>query len=157
MHSLDKLINYVGEHQEQAQIHNLRLRKSEKFVPSFAEPGEGMKGIESIFDFETKTGRGSGMTRIVRGADEIWKGYMMFTVLKETRGYEESVRPRRALGGYSSLLGGAVKGNWKDRGERQLEFLDGDPTVIIVGASKLFGRIKRFLDSSRPIGSELGS
>lgn len=134
VHGLDKLTEFIGKHQETAQISNLRLHQNGQFAPSLAKPMEGLEWIESMFDFETKTGRGSGMLRVVQGADGIWKGYMMYTVLKELKGAEEIAGYRRPHGGNNSLLGGAIKGNWQDRRQRQHEFLDGEPQVLIVGA-----------------------
>ena len=134
IHGLDKLVEYIGKHQETAQVSKIRLRQSGKFVPSVAKPLEGLEWIESMFDFESKTGRGSGMLRIVQGADGIWKGYMLYTALKELKGAEENAGYRRPHGGNNSLLGGATKGNWQERRQRQLEFFDEEPQVLIVGA-----------------------
>ncbi len=134
IHGLDKLTEFVGKHQETAQISNIRLNQKGQFAPSVAKPMDGLEWIESMFDFETKTGRGSGMLRIVQGADGIWKGYMMYTVLKELKGAEENAGYRRPHGGNNSLLGGSIKGNWQERRQRQLEFLDEEPQVLIVGA-----------------------
>lgn len=134
IHGLDKLTEYIGKHQEAAQIAKIRLHQKGQFAPSVAKPIEGLEWIESMFDFETKTGRGSGMLRIVQGADGIWKGYMMYTVLKELKGAEENAGYRRPHGGNNSLLGGAIKGNWQERRQRQLEFLDEEPQILIVGA-----------------------
>lgn len=131
---LDKLRDYIGKNIESAQLCNFRLHQSGKFAPSVAKPTDGLEWIESMFDFESKTGRGSGMLRIVQGNDGIWKGYMIYTVLKELKGFEEKAGYRRAHGGNNSLLGGAIKGNWLDRRTRQLEFLDEEPQVLIIGA-----------------------
>ena len=133
----DKLTDFIGKHQETAQVSNIRLHHKGQFAPSVAKPMDGLEWIESMFDFDTKTGRGSGMLRIVQGADGIWKGYMMYTVLKELKGAEENAGYRRPHGGNNSLLGGAIKGNWQERRQRQLEFLDEEPQVLIVGAGML--------------------
>lgn len=136
IHGIDKLTEYIGKHQNTAEISNIRLHQNGLFAPSVAKPMEGLEWIESMFDFDTKTGRGAGMLRIVQGADGIWKGYMMYTVLKELKGAEENAGYRRPHGGNNSLLGGAIKGNWQERRQRQLEFLDEEPQVLIVGAGK---------------------
>ena len=39
------------------------------------------------------------------------KGYMMYTVLKELKGFEEQAGCRRAHGENDSLLDGTIKGN----------------------------------------------
>ncbi len=135
IHGLGKLTDYMSKNIESG-LSNLRLQQSGKFAPSVAKPIESLEWIESMFDFETKTGRGSGMLRIVQGENGVWKGYMMYTVLKELKGFEEKAGSRRAHGGNNSLLGGAIKGNWHDRRQRQLDFLDEEPQVLIIGAGQ---------------------
>ena len=99
MRGIDNLTDYIGKNIESAQISNLRLRQSGKFAPSVAKPIEGLEWIESMFDFESKSSRGFGMLRIVQGSDGVWKGYMIYTVLKELKGFEEQAGYRRAHGG----------------------------------------------------------
>ena len=60
------------------------------------EADKHLEWIESTFDFEAKTGRGSGMLQIVQGANGIWKGYMI--VLKELKGAKENAGYRRPHG-----------------------------------------------------------
>ena len=87
-----------------------------------------------MFDFESKSGRGSVMLQIVQGSDGVWKGYMMYTVLKELKGFEEQAGCRRAHGENNSLLDGTIKGNWLDRCQRKVDFIDEEPEVVIIGA-----------------------
>jgi hypothetical protein len=134
IHGLDKLSAYFSENLAQTAPYNLKLRESGKFAPSSGSPIEGLEWVESMFDFETKVGRGSGMIRLVQGADGVWKGYMIYTALQELKGFEENKGDRRPHGGNNSLIGGAIKGNWLERRERQKEFLDGEPDVFVVGA-----------------------
>ena len=136
LHGLDKLAVYFSENLAPTAFESLKLRTSGKFAPSLGSPIEGLEWIESQFDFETKVGRGSGMLRLCEGSDGVWKGYMIYTALQELKGYEENAGWKRPHGGNNSLVGGAIKGNWLERRERQKEFLDEDPTVVIVGAGK---------------------
>ena len=135
LHGVDKLTQYIASNL-QVQLSNLRLRESGKFVPSLKTPAEGLSWIESMFDFDTKIGRGSGMLRVARGRDGSWKGYMMYTVLKELKGFEEINGHNRPHGGNSSLLGGFIEGNWQERRHRQIEFLIEEPCVLIIGAGQ---------------------
>ena len=66
---------------------------------------------------------------------------MIYTALQELKGFEEKAFSRRPHGENNSLLGGAVKGNWLERRQRQLEFLDEEPTVLIVGAGEFYVRV----------------
>lgn len=136
INGLDKLSMYMNKNIGKTQPSHFRLHQSGNFTPSIAKPSDGLAWIQSMFDFETKTGRGSGMLRIAQGIDGIWKGHMMYTVLKELRDSEEQTGHRRQHGGNNSLLGGAMKGNWLDRRQRQLDFLDEDPEVLVIGAGQ---------------------
>lgn len=136
IHGLDKLKEYIDKNIEAAQLSKFKLHQTGKSAPSVAKPIEGLEWIESMFDFESRTGRGSGMLRIVQGTDGVWKGYMIYTVLKELKGFEEKAGYRRGHGGNNSLLGGAIKGNWADRRHRQVDFLDEEPQVVIIGAGQ---------------------
>ena len=134
INGLDNVADFIGKNIETSAPHNFKLQQTGKFVPSYAKPIDGLEWIESMFSFETKTGRGSGMLRVVQGADGVWKGYMLYTVLKELKGFEEKAGSRRGHGGNNSLLNGGIKGNWQDRRNRQVEFLDEEPQVVIIGA-----------------------
>ncbi|KAF4627591.1 hypothetical protein G7Y89_g10565 [Cudoniella acicularis] len=133
---LDKLSTYFSENLLHTNSQNLKLRETGKFAPNVQTPIEGLEWVESMFDFETKVGRGSGMLRLVQGPDGVWKGYMIYTALQELKGFEENAGIRRPHGGNNSLVGGAIKGNWLERRQRQVEFLDEEPTVLIVGAGQ---------------------
>ena len=133
---LPNVTDFVGKNIERIQPYNFKLSESGKFVPKLTKPIEGLEWVESMFSFETKIARGSGMLRIVEGNDNVWKGYLVYTMIKELKGFEELTGTRRAHGGNNSLLGGPIKGNWQDRRDRQLEFLDEEPQVLIIGAGK---------------------
>lgn len=135
MHGLDKVSTYLSENLSHTLLQNLRLRESGKFVPSLGSPIEGLEWVESMFDFETKVGRGSGMIRLTQGEDRIWKGQMIYTALQELKGFEDKSGARRPHGS-NEILADGKEGNWLDRRERQIEFLDEEPTVLIVGAGQ---------------------
>jgi len=134
IHGLDKLSTYFSENLSHTAPYNFRLQDSGKFAPNAQSPIEGLEWVESMFSFETKVGRGKGMLRLVQGADGAWKGYMIYTALQELKGFEERIGERRPHGGNNSLVGGSIKGNWLERRQRQVEFLDEKPAVLIVGA-----------------------
>ena len=135
IHGLDKLIEYITG-SEQVQLSNPRLRSSGNFVPCLKTPAEGLSWIESMFEYETKTGRGSGAFRIAEGDDGMWKGYIVYTVLKELKASKEVNGRGRPHGGNNSLLGGSIEGNWQERRHRQIEFLDEEACVLIIGAGQ---------------------
>ena len=127
---LDKLKTYFEKHLARTGIGNFCLRNTGKYIPSIQKPTDEWEWIQSMFDFETKIGRGTGMLRLSRGLNGIWKGHMIYTALKELNGFEEKIGPNRAHGGNNSPL------NWQELRARQLEFLDQEPAVLIIGAGK---------------------
>ena len=137
IHGLDKLSAYFSDNLSLTAPYNFKLQDNGKFAPNVQSPIQGLEWVESMFSFETKVGRGKGMLRLVQGADGVWKGYMIYTALQELKGFEESSGERRPHGGNNSLVGGSMKGNWLERRQRQIEFLDEEPTVLIVGAGEL--------------------
>lgn len=133
---LDNVAKYIGGNIDHSTPYNLNLQSSGNFVPAYSKPVDGLEWIESMFSFETHISRGSGIFRIVQDADGVWKGYTVYTVLKELKGFEERIGSRRGHGGNNSLLNGGIKGNWQDRRQRQIEFLLEEPQVLIVGAGQ---------------------
>ena len=136
VHGLDKVSDYLSQNVENATPHSLKLRESGKFAPNFDSPIEGITWLESMFDFETRVGSGSGMLRLVQDSDGAWKGGMIYTALQDLKDFPEATGSRRAHGGNNSLVGGTIKGNWFERRQRQAEFIDEEPTVLILGAGK---------------------
>ncbi|KAN0095646.1 putative flavin-containing monooxygenase YUCCA3 [Hyaloscypha variabilis] len=136
IHGLDKLSAYFSDNLSHTAPSNFKLKDTGKFAPNVQSPIEGLEWVESMFSFETKVGRGKGMLRLVQGADGVWKGYMIYTALQELKGFEERAGELRPHGGNNSLVGGSIKGNWLDRRQRQVEFLDEEPAVLIVGAGQ---------------------
>ena len=60
----------------------------------------GVDAIEAIFCFETKTGRGSGVLRLVPtpGNPENFASWVLLTTLDEIKGHEEQIGARRPRG-----------------------------------------------------------
>jgi hypothetical protein len=134
IHGLEKISEYLSENITYTTPHDLKLRESGKFAPNFNSPSEGITWLESMFDFQTRVGSGSGMLRLIQNSDGSWKGCMMYTALQDLKDFKENTGLRRAHGGNNSLVDGAIKGNWLERRQRQVEFVDEEPTVLIVGA-----------------------
>ncbi|KUJ10839.1 putative flavin-containing monooxygenase YUCCA3 [Mollisia scopiformis] len=136
IHGLDNLAVYFGDNWNHSTLSNLRIRETGKFSPSTSSPIEGLEWLESMFDFDTTVGKGSGMLRLVQGPDGVWKGYMIYTALQELKDFQQQEKYLRPHGGLEKLPGGAAKGNWFERRQRQMEFLDEDPTVLCLGAGQ---------------------
>ncbi|KAM0254553.1 hypothetical protein ACHAQJ_006659 [Trichoderma viride] len=130
--SRDNVLSYFKSNHD-ADVSGIRLRGHGPFQPNFKSPCPGIQWIESMFDFESRYGRGKGMLRLVMDGEsgDEWKCYLIHFTLQELKDHEEKTgfgRPQ----GYIDTSGG----NWQQKRERQKEFLDEDPIVFIVGAGQ---------------------
>ena len=96
----------------------------------------GTQCIEAIFSFETETGRGSGIVRLVpaQAGSTTLACWVLSTTLDEIKGHEERIGKRRPRG--EEWSGGFGSENWLDVRQRMLAYEDRDPSVVIVGGSQ---------------------
>ena len=96
----------------------------------------GTNSIEAIFRFETSTGRGHGIVRLMADAadDGRLKAWTLLTALEELKGFEEQLERARPRGqAYSRDFRGP---NWLDQRKTSHAYADRDPTVLIVGGGQ---------------------
>lgn len=96
----------------------------------------GTDTIEAIFNFETATGRGSGVLRLVPDASDgdRLKAWTLLTALDELKGFEEQLNKTRPRGqAYSRDFRGP---NWLDLRNASRDYGDRDPTVLVVGGGQ---------------------
>lgn len=86
--------------------------------------------IETFFDFETRLGRGRGVLRLRRDANQRWRAWTLLTTLQELRGHEPAVGARRPVKLATDALSGE---NWAGFRRRVQQFEDAEPEVLIVG------------------------
>lgn len=92
----------------------------------------GVDVIEAIFQFETAFSRCYGIVRLP--VEDPGKAWIMMTSMRELKGHELPIYARRPDGSaYSRTFGGD---NWADRREKEQQFEDRDPTVLIIGAGQ---------------------
>jgi len=92
----------------------------------------GVEVIEAIFEFETATGRGEGLLRLLAAQPNA--AWNFHTSLIELKGHEEPVFSRRPSGdNYSRGFGGR---NWQDMRQHEQAYEDREPVVLIVGAGQ---------------------
>lgn len=95
----------------------------------------GVDTIEAIFFFETDTGRGSGVLRLVSNPDgQGYVAWVLLTTLDEIKGHEEQIDERRPRG--AEWSGGFGAENWTDFRTRQIAYEDREPAVVVVGGSQ---------------------
>ncbi len=98
----------------------------------------GKRTIEAIFAFETATGRGSGVLRLVPGPGgggaEGLRAWVLLTALDEIKGHEERTGARRPSGrDHSRGFGGA---NWADHRRAAQAYEDREPTALVIGGAQ---------------------
>ncbi|CDO69820.1 hypothetical protein BN946_scf184803.g18 [Trametes cinnabarina] len=94
----------------------------------FENPYPDLAWILAHFDFESEIGLCSGIFRLIPTADGKWTGFTFYTNLEDLKGFEEKIGPRR------NFL--PNHGKWKDQRDRERQFLDKDPTVLIIGGGQ---------------------
>jgi len=134
LRGIEKISSYTSENQTSSHLHNFKLRSEGKFTPKIITPMVGVTWIESMFDFDTEIGSGSGMIHLLRDLNGIWKGCMIYTALQQLEDFKELLGTRRPHGGHNPSVGDAKTGNWMEQRQRKLEFQDEEPTVLITGA-----------------------
>lgn len=92
----------------------------------------GIDVIEAIFQFDTATGRGYGVVRLL--ASDPTRAFQLMTALDELKGFEERIGKRRPTGeAYSRNFGGT---NWKDQRSAAQTYAERVPTVLVVGGGQ---------------------
>jgi putative flavoprotein involved in K+ transport len=108
--------------------------------PDRAAPRKVMRAgtdcIEAIFKFETKTGRGDGIIRLIPDESDgnKLKAWTLLTALEELKGFEEQLGVSRPRGNaYSRDFRGP---NWLDLRNASNAYADRDPTVLVIGGGQ---------------------
>src|ERR1700759_5563481 len=109
----------------------------------------GTNSIEAIFKFETALGRGHGMLRLIPDAEDgnRMKAWTLLTALEELKGFEEAQGATRPRGqAYSRDFRGP---NWLDLREAEIQYVDRDPDVLVIGGGHagltIAARLKQLL------------
>ncbi|MDA9417544.1 monooxygenase [Bradyrhizobium sp. CCBAU 25360] len=96
----------------------------------------GTNTIEAIFTFETATGRGSGILRLIpdKTDGDRLKAWTLLTALDELKGFEEQLGTSRPRGqAYSRDF---RRPNWLDLRSASRDYADRDPAVLVVGGGQ---------------------
>ncbi|MEZ5728463.1 MAG: NAD(P)/FAD-dependent oxidoreductase [Burkholderiaceae bacterium] len=93
----------------------------------------GRSVIEVIFEFETATGTGNGVVRLLEAPDAPsgWRAWTLVTTLEQIRGHEDALKRQRQDAEYYSRDFGAE--NWQDKRDRARAFDDRDPAALVIG------------------------
>ena len=137
IHTAAQIQEFVASHQVKCQLSTFRIQDEGQFQPHWEQVVNGLSWIFSMVFFETAFGCGTGIVRLTQGSDGRWKAYAMYISLQVLKGAEEPLGKRRPEGTTESMPGGRAGGTWIERRERQKEFLDAEPTVLVVGAGEI--------------------
>ncbi|KAI9367139.1 hypothetical protein BJX61DRAFT_529909 [Aspergillus egyptiacus] len=91
-------------------------------------------GVLFYITVTTNVGSGRGVVRLAE-KDGRWLIYTLYTALREIKGHEESIGPRRPFGARHGEV--VDRRNWLDRRTAESNFDGGkEPAVVIVGAGQ---------------------
>src|SRR5687768_7722450 len=94
----------------------------------------GTQCIEAFLRFETATGQGNGVLRLLPGTSHEPRAWTLLTALDELKGHEEHTGRLRPTGqAYSRDFSGP---NWLDLRKAAAAYADRDPTVLVVGGGQ---------------------
>ncbi|KAH0286446.1 FAD/NAD(P)-binding domain-containing protein [Aureobasidium namibiae CBS 147.97] len=132
LHGLPAITSFLSPILSSVNLRPLSLAaEGQAYAPSIVKLPD-LEWIQSIFTFETSTGRGRGFLRLAQDETGVWKAHMLYTALDELKGHEETTGTRRSHGGQNSSLGG----NWFERRQRTYGFTESEPTALIIGAGQ---------------------
>ncbi|UFX46215.1 NAD(P)/FAD-dependent oxidoreductase [Bradyrhizobium sp. 41S5] len=128
------IIEELPAHARRSAPHDFRIDAER--APPRRVMRAGTSAIEAIFKFETATGRGHGIVRLIPDAadGDRLKAWTLLTALEELKGFEEqqgNTRPRGQA--YSRDFRGP---NWLDLRKASAEYADRDPDVLVVGGGQ---------------------
>jgi hypothetical protein len=138
IHGREAIQNFLSQNKESGPLSNFRLHETGKFQPRLEIVNEktGLAWISSLFHFESPIGTGSGVLRLTQERPGVWKAFAVYTSLQTLKAHDEPLVEKRWYGTIDSMPGGLSKGTWSERRKRQVDFLDEDPQVLVVGAGK---------------------
>ncbi|KAL4789292.1 flavin-containing monooxygenase [Aspergillus venezuelensis] len=134
---IGKISRFILEYKSGVRLGNVRLDTGGNVEPKAESPVEGLTWITALFKFDTRFGRGSGVVYLTpSSADQNWKAYSIYTALDSLNGCEERLEANRVEGTIAPDLRGNPGENWAEQREKEVEFRDSEPTVLVVGAGQ---------------------
>ncbi|KAG5650202.1 hypothetical protein H0H81_000327 [Sphagnurus paluster] len=122
---IKQLINSRRSH-----LLSLRLLQELHNSPTIDAPFPDLTFVQFSFAFETPIGSGSGIGRLVPGADEKWRAFTIMTCLDSLRDHVEEVGVNRSAT--------PIIEPWEAFRKNQVDLVDEQPQVIIIGKEMLY-------------------
>lgn len=138
IHGREAIQAFLEEHKQAGPLTKLRLQEDGQFQPRLETVDEetGLHWISSLFHYDTRLGHGSGVLRLTQERPGEWKAYAVYTTLQDLKAFPEPLDARRPYGTIDSMPGGLAKGTWAERRARQVDFVDEEPQVLVIGAGQ---------------------
>ncbi|KAK0211151.1 dimethylaniline monooxygenase [Desarmillaria ectypa] len=118
------------------RLKSSRLRNLElEGQPVLLRANRDFTWVQCFFTFETSVARGRGFFRLMRDTDDgAWKAKTFYTGIEELKGYEEHRGTTRPVGVNHGT--NTDRKSWKHTRADKREFVDVEPTVLIIGAGQ---------------------
>ncbi|MEU1597924.1 NAD(P)/FAD-dependent oxidoreductase [Streptomyces sp. NPDC005708] len=100
-----------------------------RIAPRLVQRG-GVTAVEAFFTLQTAAGNGRGVVRLEVAERLDMRALTLLTTLQELRGAPD---PIGSTGDHAGRFGGP---NWLDRRREAVEFVETDPTVLVVGGGQ---------------------
>ncbi|GBE79335.1 hypothetical protein SCP_0205330 [Sparassis crispa] len=120
------IAKYLDAHISSSGLRSLTLCEDSLWAPVLRTPYPDLALLQLSFRFETAAGAGTGTCRLVPIESGEWKAYTIFTCLETLHGFPERIGSLRDRDMYQA--------SWEDTRRAGLEFADGRPAVVIIGA-----------------------
>ncbi|KAL3470485.1 hypothetical protein BJX99DRAFT_267399 [Aspergillus californicus] len=133
---IDRISEFISTNQPRVGLNNLCLDTTGATEPKVETPVPGLTWITALFSFETEVGHGNGVFYLTQtDRNGPWKAYAVYTALQDLKVCPENVGKRRPEG--TVLPSDNVpRPHYLDQRQRQVDFQDSEPTVLIVGAGQ---------------------
>ncbi|KIM52907.1 hypothetical protein SCLCIDRAFT_140112 [Scleroderma citrinum Foug A] len=121
----DSVKQFLTDQLPKFDLSAFKLREE---LVSLDRPYEDLVWIQGIFNFDTTVGHATGIFRLVPLPDGSWKAHSVYTNLDDLRDFPEKT---------GSLRNHEPNhGKWAEGREREQEFLDKEPGVLIIGGGQ---------------------
>lgn len=118
-----RIKQFLSDRLAQSKMSGIKLLEA-KFTPE----GSDLVWILVRFKFETDVALGTGIARLVPTSTGEWKAFLMSTLMDDLKDYPEQLGARRSLE--------PTHGEWFGNRQREVEFADSNPEVLIIGGSQ---------------------
>ncbi|KAH7889079.1 hypothetical protein F5I97DRAFT_1803036 [Phlebopus sp. FC_14] len=126
LHGRDAIKNLLDHRLGPTGLSDLRLCRDHLREPELQKMFPDLVMLRLCFEFGTKVGKGVAVCYLAPVPGSRWKAYTLFTCLESLNYFPEQIGEVRARGG--------DRGTWEKKRHQEQEFLNEEPTAVIVGA-----------------------